>query len=90
MEEEKTDPWKADMLLYLRNLAAKFHNLSQRVDCIAENVEGLRNLCLQGFQATGTAFSQTKIVVQKVVDEIKQTNEDLAMYGGVIEADSFI
>ena len=85
---EKTD--KTDEILtYLRNLAAKFHNLSQRVNCIAENVENLQKVCLSGFRATGTAFSQTKIVCQKIVDECKQTNSDLAEYGGIIEAESF-
>ena len=65
-------------------------SLAKRVDLIAENVEGLRNLCLEGFKATGTSYSQMKTIIQKVVDEIKQTNEDIAEYGGVIEADSFV
>ena len=87
MEEDQV--FRQKVLCYLRNLASKFHNLSQRVDCIAENVENLQTMCHEGFRATGIAYNQTKVIVNKIVDEIKQTNEDLAEYGGVIEADSF-
>ena len=33
----KADPWKAEMLLYLRNLAGKFHYVSEQVkNCTTE------------------------------------------------------
>ena len=74
--------FEKEVMLYLRNLAAKFHDLSQKV------VE-LKRLMYEGFRATGTAFNQTKEVVNALARATDETRMDLAEYGGVIEADSF-
>ena len=83
------DPWKGEMLLYLRNLAAKFNYVSKQVTKINERLDKLESVILEGFKATGTAFNQTKTVCQAIVDEVNETRQNLAEYGGVIEGDSF-
>ena len=79
MENSK---FEKEVMLYLRNLAAKFHHLSQKV------IE-LKQIMYKGFRATGTAFNQTKDVVNALAKATEETRLDLAEYGGVIEADSF-
>ena len=83
------DPFKAEVMLYLRNLAAKFHYLSTQVEKVHERLDHLEEVLMQGFRATGTAFQQTKEVVQAVVNETKETREDLAEYGGVIRESTY-
>ena len=77
--EEK---FQENVMLYLRNLAAKFHHLCEKVD-------KLEKIMMKGFQATGMAFHQTKEVVNKLATATEDTRNDLAEYGGVIEAESF-
>ena len=73
----------------MRNLAAKFHYVSTQVEEIHERLGILEQLVWKGFQATGTAFNQTKTVVNALVSESKGTRRDLAEYGGVIEGESY-
>ena len=70
------------ILQYLRNITAKMTVLFDRIE----------DLSKRGFllgQACGTAFNQTKEVVNKLAEATEETRMDLAEYGGVIEADSF-
>ena len=83
------DPRKGEMLLYLRNLAAKFNFVSKQVLKFNERLNKLEIIIKEGFRATGTAFNQTKTVCQAIVNEATEIRENLAEYGGVIEGDSF-
>jgi hypothetical protein len=74
--------FEKEVMLYLRNLASKFHHLSEKLN-------RLEKIMMAGFKATGTAFSQTKEVVNKLAEATEETRINLAEYGGVIEADSF-
>ena len=85
----EADPFKDEVMLYLRNLAAKFHYLSTQVEKVHDRLDHLEDVVLRGFRATGTAFQQTKEVVQAVVNETKETREDLAEYGGVIRESTY-
>ena len=78
----ENDPFKKEVMLYLRNLATKHARLVERIN----NIE---SLLMKGFQATGVAFNQTKIVCQAIADEARETKENLAEYGGVIESSTF-
>ena len=94
MQEElkkviEQDPWKGEMLLYLRNLATKFNYISKQVTKIHERLDKLDSVITDGFRATGTAFRQTKTVCQAIVNEVNEGRADLAEYGGVIEGNSF-
>ena len=71
-----------EVMLYLRNLAAKFHHLSEKMN-------RLEKIMMKGFQATGMAFHQTKEVCQAIVDETKKNTEHLDEFGGTIEAESY-
>ena len=70
------------MLQYLRNITSK-------VSTLFEKIEFLEKTVVQLGQACGMAFNQTKEVVNKLAVGMEETREDLAEYGGVIEADSF-
>ena len=70
------------ILQYLRNITAKITVLFDRIEDLSKRV------ILLG-QACGTAFNQTKEVVNKLAEATEETRMDLAEYGGVIEADSF-
>jgi len=85
----EADPWKAEMLLYVRNLAGKFHHVSQQVTKLHERLDVLQNILLEGFHATHKCFNQTKCVVQAVVDETKTVKEQLFEACGVIESSSY-
>ena len=85
----EADPWKAEMLLYLRNVAAKFSYVSEQVQKIHERLDVLESVLMDGFRATGTAFNQMKTVTQAVVNETKSVKEDLYEFGGIIESDSY-
>jgi hypothetical protein len=85
----EADPWKAEMLLYLRNLAGKFHYVSTQVQKIHERLDVLESVLMDGFRATGTAFNQMKTVTQAVVNETKSVKEDLYEFGGIIESSSY-
>ena len=85
----EADPWKAEMLLYLRNLASKFHYVSNQVQKIHDRMDVLESVLMDGFRATGTAFNQMKTVSQAIVNETKAVKEDLYEFGGIIESDSY-
>ena len=70
------------MLQYLRNITSK-------VSTLFEKIEFLENTVVQLGKACGMAFNQTKEVVNKLAVGMEETREDLAEFGGVIEADSF-
>ncbi len=70
------------ILQYLRNITSK-------VSTLFEKMEFLEKTVLQLGQACGMAFNQTKVVVNKLAVGMEETREDLAEYGGIIEADSF-
>jgi hypothetical protein len=74
--------FEKEVMIYLRELPSKFHNLSEKLD-------KLEKIMMVGFKATGTAFSQTKEVVNKLAMVTEETRNNLAEYGGVIEAESF-
>ena len=71
-----------EVMLYLRNIVTKMHALFKRMD-------KLEQIMMAGFRATGTAFHQTKTVVQAVVNEVGQTREDLSKYGGIIQESTY-
>ena len=83
------DPWKAEMLLYLKNLTSKFHYVSARVNKLHDRIDGLQSLLMEGFRATGTAFNQMKTVTQAVVNETKSVKEDIYEFGGIVEGASY-
>jgi len=70
------------ILQYLRNITAKMTVLFDRIEDLSKRV------ILLG-QACGTAFNQTKEVVNKLAEATEETRMDLAEYGGVIVAESF-
>jgi len=70
------------ILQYLRNITSK-------VSTLFEKMEFLEKTVLQLGQACGMAFNQTKEVVNKLAVGMEETREDLAEFGGIIEADSF-
>ena len=70
------------ILQYLRNITAKMTVLFDRMEDLSKRV------ILLG-QACGTAFNQTKEVVNKLAEATEETRMDLAEYGGVIVAESF-
>ena len=71
-----------NVLLYLRNIVAKMHVLFKRMD-------KLEQIMMAGFRATGTAFHQTKTVVQAVVNEVGQTREELSECSGIIQESTY-
>ena len=71
------------MLQYLRNITAKMTVLFERMEALTARVTALGIAC-------GTAFNQTKAVVQKLGEVTEDTRMDLAEYGGTIEAASFL
>ena len=70
------------ILQYLRNITAKMTVLFERMEALTIRVTALGVAC-------GTAFNQTKEVVQKLAEVTEDTRMDLAEYGGTIEAASF-
>ena len=70
------------ILQYLRNITAKITVLFERMEALTNRVTALGVAC-------GTAFNQTKEVVQKLAEVTEDTRMDLAEYGGTIEAASF-
>jgi hypothetical protein len=68
---------------YLRNITAKMSVVLQRVDTLTERVEALGQAC-------GTAFHQTKTVVNKLADTTEETRMDLCEHMGTIDASSFV
>ena len=70
------------ILQYLRNITAKMTVLFERMETLNIRVMALGKAC-------GTAFNQTKEVVQKLAEVSEETRMDLAEYGGTIEAASF-
>ena len=70
------------VLLYLRNIATKLINLSDRLDVLEAKF-------MHGLRCNSEAFNQTKTVVQAIANETKETRKDIAEYGGVIEGESF-
>ena len=70
------------MLQYLRNITSKITVLFDRLEELSKRVMALGQAC-------GTAFNQTKEVVNKLAEATEETRLDLAEYGGVIEAESF-
>ena len=70
------------ILQYLRNITAKMSVLFERIESLTERVNALGQAC-------GTAFNQTKEVVQKLAEVTEETRMDLSEYGGTIEAASF-
>ena len=70
------------MLQYLRNITSKVSTLFEKIEFLEKTVVQLGKAC-------GMAFNQTKEVVNKLAVGMEETREDLAEYGGVIEADSF-
>ena len=112
MEEEKTKPtdcgrdrvlmnseyskFEKESLLYSRNLATKFHYLSEevnkiqnRLDCIEIQIAEVSKVTCGLGQACGQAFNQTKRVIQHLHEEQAQTREDLGEYGGLLVEDSW-
>ena len=81
--------FERDVMAYLRNLAAKFHHIAKKLDQIEKNQDDLRTLIVKFGQATGTAFYQTKEIVNKLAEATEEPRMDLAEYGGTIVADSF-
>ena len=71
-----------EVMKYLGNIVTKMYVLFKRMD-------KLEKIMMEGFRATGTAFHQTKTVVQAVVDEVGQTRADLSEYGGIIQESTY-
>ena len=70
------------ILQYLRNITSKVSTLFEKLETLENTVVHLGHAC-------GIAFNQTKEVVNKLAEATEETREDLATYGGTIEADSF-
>lgn len=70
------------ILQYLRNITAKMTVLFERMEALTKVTTALGVAC-------GTAFNQTKEVVQKLAEVTEETRMDLSEYGGTIEAASF-
>ena len=85
----EVDPHKSEVLKYLRNLSAKFHYMCTKVENLDKRLDKIETILMSGFRATGTAFKQTKEVVQAVVNETRDVREDLAEYGGVIQDSTY-
>ena len=81
--------FQTEVMLYLRNLTSKFHHLSEEVAKIHSRLDVLESVLMDGFRATSTAFNQTKTVCQAIVDETRQTKENLEEFGGIIEESSY-
>ena len=78
MEKRETE----FILQYLRNITSKISTLFERIEALNERVE---KFC----QACGQAFHQTKFVVNRLAEATEETRDNLAEYGGTIEAASF-
>ena len=70
------------ILQYLRNITSKVSVLIERMAILEKKVIALGQAC-------GTAFHQTRDVVNKLAEVAEETRMDLSEYGGVIEAESF-
>ena len=81
--------FQKQVMLYLRNLASKFHHLSQEVEKVHARLDVLESVLMEGFRATGTAFHQTKEVCNAIAQQTRETKENLEEYGGIIEGSSF-
>ena len=94
MDEEKTverTPFQKEVMLYLRNWAAWKHGFSKKVekihtrlDCIEIKIAEVLATTFQVGRACGTAFEQTKTVINALSEEASACREDLAEYGGTI------
>ena len=71
------------ILQYLRNITSKVSTLFERMASLEHKVIALGKAC-------GTAFNQTKIVVNKLAEVTEEAREDLAEFGGVITADTWL
>ena len=69
------------LMRYLRNITAKMSVVLQRIDALAERVEALGQGC-------GTAFNQTKAVVNKLAEAAEETRMDLCEHNGTFHRDS--
>jgi serine phosphatase RsbU (regulator of sigma subunit) len=75
--------FEEETLQYLRNIVAKLRVLTERVSAMESTAMSLGT-------AAGTAFMQVKEVVNKLYLEQAETRDDLAEYGGVIGASTFM
>ena len=70
------------ILQYLRNITSKISTLFNRIESLHERVDQLGKAC-------GTAFNQTKEVVNKLAEATEETRLDLEEYGGIIGDSTF-
>ena len=92
----KLDEFQKKSLLYSRNLASKFHYLSQavtnirtRLDVIESKIAEVSSVTSKLGKAAGEAFAQTKQVIEHLHQEQSHTREELSMYGGHLIEDSW-
>jgi hypothetical protein len=81
--------FEKDAMLYFRNIVNKMINISEKVNSLHKRIDVLESVLMDGFRATGTAFSQTKEVCQAIVNETRSVKSNLEEYGGIIEGSSY-
>ena len=77
------------VLKYLRDIKDKVMNLELKLDKMEERVEKLGVGCSEAFKSTKDVIGSLKDVTEALAVQQKGTREDLAEYGGTIEAASW-
>ena len=77
------------VLKYLRDIKDKVITLELKLDKIEERVEKLGVGCKEAFKGTKDVIGSLRDVTEALAEQQKGTREDLAEYGGTVEADSW-
>ena len=77
------------VLKYLRDINDKVMTLALKLDSLEGRVEKLGVGCSEAFKSTKDVIGSLKDVTEALAVQQKGTREDLAEYGGTIEADSW-
>ena len=73
----------------LVRISLRFDRLDKRFTKLERVILTLDKKVVALGQACGTAFNQTKVVINKLKEYQEELGESLDSYGGVIEASSF-
>ena len=82
------EKFEKEIMLYLRNIVNKCIRLDKKVDMLNTRLDELREVTMNLGKACGTAFGQTKHVIQHLAETAEETREELAEYGGTIGGQS--
>ena len=77
------------VLKYLRDINAKVTSLLEKVANLEKRVDKIGEGCREAFGSTKEVISSLHAVTRELALQQKGVREDLAEYGGVIEADSW-